>query len=226
MEYPMGGSEPEKKSVLRGTIAFGAGFTLVYFLYSLLDISLNLGRTFLDANNAFWRFPYLNPTALACGVGAVILGFVTNKRRAWLSALAGFVGYTLVYLALSFLRNPPLTAQPGWYYFLVAPSLYSVAAGLVVGCAIGYSQLGWKKTGRYALAGATGFTAGWVLDRLAAAAILQISPYDGYVVRVVVGSPWYFVYMLVPALIYGLAIGLALGIASASPGPKPQMAVA
>jgi hypothetical protein len=52
------------------------------------------------------------------------------------------------------------------------------------------------------------------LDRFAAAAILQISPYGGYIVRLVIGSPWYFVYMLIPGLLFGLSIGLALGAAA------------
>lgn len=224
MELQTGPLEPKSKSIRRGAIGFGVSFTFIYLLYSVLDSVLNFGQTFQEESLTIWRPLYLNPTALACGTGAIILGFAINKRRAWLSALFGFMGYTLVYITLSFLLSPPLTARPAWFHFLVAPLIYAAIAGAVVGCGIGYSQGGWKKTGRYALAGAVGFTIGWFLDRLAATAILHVSPYNGYVVSVVFGSFWYFVYILVPVLLYGLSIGLAMGAATASPGESRQTA--
>lgn len=223
MALQTGQREPKLKSILQGAIAFGVSFTLIYLLYSLLDSILNFGRTFQE-DITIWKTLYLNPTALACGIGAIILGFIINKRRAWISAILSSIGYTLVSLTLSFLLRPPLTAEPGWFYFLVAPLIYAAIAGTVVGGSIGFSQRGWGKTGWYALAGAIGFSVGWFLDRLVAAAILQISPYGGYIVRVVIGSPWYFGYLLVPVLLYGLSIGLAMGVVAAYSGEGKQIA--
>jgi hypothetical protein len=199
------------RSVKRGVFGFGIAFFTIYLIYCILDSLFNYGRTFAE-DITIWKTLYIHPTAMATGIGAAWLGILINKRDAYVSAIAGFLGYSLVSLAWHFFVAAPSTTSPQWdFYVLIAPLIEKGLEGIVVGIAIGVVQRGWKNSGWYAIAGTTGFINGWYINRVVAEIILIRSPLHGFISRVVVGSPLYFLYWLAPALLYGGVIGICLG---------------
>jgi len=197
--------------VIRDAFGFGIAFFFIYLIYCILDSLINSGRTFAE-DITIWKTLYIHPAALATGLGAALLGNLISKRHAFVFAIAGFFGYSLVSLAWHFFVAVPSTSPQTDFNVLVAPIIQQGLTGIVIGIAIGVVQRGWKNAGWYAIAGAFGFIIGWFIDRIVAEIILIRSPYHGYIARVVVGDPWYYLYWLVPAILFGGVIGLCLGV--------------
>jgi hypothetical protein len=205
-----------RKSTLRGMLIFGLSFMLITLVYSLIDTLLNHGHNLQEGISVF-RYLYIQPTALASGLGAAILGFAIGRKKAWLSALASFLGYNLFSVAWHFAIDLPFRAHPTGFYYLVVPFILQAIAGILVGGGIGYFQRGREYAARYAWYGALGFMAGWFIDRILASLLLTQFTLPYFTAEkfshMVIGSPWYFIYILAPTLAYGVIVGLALGMA-------------
>ena len=201
--------ETVRQSIGRAVLIFGACFALVYLVYALLDTLLNGGHL-LWQRDSLWNLLIIHPTAVASGLGVALLGRPSGWRRAWASALVVFLSYILFFRATRFIFSAPPTDIFG---YVVLPTLFQTVTGLIVGSLTGWIQRGRRSAGSYALAGALGFNLGWLVDRVSATGVLFLSPLQGYLSMLVVGSPWYFVYFFVPSLLYGLGVGLCLGVA-------------
>ena len=208
------------QSALRGALIFGASFFLIYLAYCLTDVLLNFGKTWDTATN-IWHIIYLYPTAVASGIGAILIGTGVNRWRVLGSAVACFIGYTLVAIF-----GAPLIALPPSAYkgvtLILFPAIFMALAGMVIGGGIGVTQQGWRQAGRYSLFGMAGFILGWFVDRTLAAAIV-LTFYDN-INQILIGSPVYFAYMLVPVLFYGSLVGLCLGMAAFNKADAPALA--
>jgi len=195
---------------LRGSFSYGIAFFSIYLVYCILDSLINSGRTFAE-DITIWKTLYIHPTALGTGLGAGLLGIFFSKRHAFVCAIAGFIGYSLVSLLWHFFVAVPPTSPHTNLDVVVAPFIQQGLTGIVIGIAIGVVLRGWKNAAWYAIAGAFGFIIGWFFNRILAEIILIRSPYHGHIARVVVGDPWYYLYWLVPAILYGCIFGLCLG---------------
>jgi hypothetical protein len=200
--------------IWRGVWGFGVAFGLVTLIFCVIDSMINSGRT-LGQGITIWNFLIIHPIALGSGLGAAILTHPIGKRSAWRSVFVGFFGYMLSLLLWRFLISNPLQSLlPKGFYTLFSPTIMISIAGFVIGCGIGFIQRGLPGWGWYAFAGAFGFMVGWLLDRVIAAYILYLSPYGGwYIAQMVIGSPWYFLYWIVPMILFGMFIGVCLGLA-------------
>ena len=209
--YP-GPARSFPQSVLRGLLGFGVSFLLFNLVYCFIDVLINSGKTMASFTN-IWNLFILHPTALASGVGAIILGTGCNRLRLYSSAIVSFLGFILVRTWGGFLIALPPSSYNSVTIF-VFPFLFMTLVGILIGGGIGLFQRGWHMVGRYAIAGMAGFVLGWFIDRVLAAEILIHSPFYGYIDQLVIGSPTYFVYMLVPTVFYGSSVGLCLGMAT------------
>jgi len=196
----------------RNSLSFAVAFVFLYLLYCLLDNFRN-PRLAIYQGNSVWSNLVIDPTVAALGVGALILGFKADRRRALFSALAVFLASLLFFrLWIWFLPLDKLiTFNPNVVTFFIY--LHEVCVGLITGAMIGYTQGDWKRTGWYALAGALGFTIGFLLMDIAGRTILALSPFGLNLPRLIVGSPWFYLYFMVPAFIQGLTLGLSIAFA-------------
>lgn len=207
------------QSALRGALSFGVSFFLISLAYCLTDVLINSGKTWDMATN-IWRIIHLSPTALASGIGAVLLGTGVNRRQVLGSAVACFIGYTLI----ATLGSPLIAKPPSAYNSVtiwVFPLIFMALAGMIVGGGIGIFQRGWRQAGRFALAGMAGFILGWFVNRILAGAIV-LTFYDN-INQILIGSSGYFAYMLAPVLFYGSLVGLCLGMAAYKKAEKPLL---
>jgi len=207
--------EPLSKSILRGIFSFGIGFTLIYLIYCLVDTFLNSGNT-LWQGNSIWNRLYIHPTALAYSFGAAIMGLKYSKRKAWLSALAAFIAYTLFFRIWASTYWAHRNSTPSNLEMLQIPIyFFETITGILVGGVIGLIHQGWKKAGWYALAGVIGFNLGWVVENPISIYLIVHSPYTGNLDHLVVGTTWYYMYFLIPVIIYGGIVGICMGIINA-----------
>lgn len=194
--------------ILRAMIAYGISFSLIYLLYCLIDTAVNSGKT-LWQMNSIWNVLYIHPSALGVAFGALIAGNWKNKRQGWGSAAAAFLGFTLLF-RLSRPTFMSTQTQPG---AAILQFVFLIILGMFVAGVIGFVQHGIKSVGRHAAAGAIGFVAGWLInDAVSIFIVKQASIVN--LNQLVVGSPVYFLYFLVPGLFYGAVIGLCLGTAA------------
>lgn len=156
----------------------------------------------------------------ALGLGALVVGFKADRRRALFSALAVFLACLLFFrLWIWFFPLDQLIAiNPKAVPFFL--SLHEAIVGLITGAIIGCVQEGWKKTVWFALAGALGFPIGFLIMDITGKSILALSPFGLNLPRLIVGSPWFYLYFIAPALIQGLALGVCIGLAGIISGRR------
>jgi hypothetical protein len=197
-------------SVMRWALWFAASFFAVYLAFALVDSLSNLGQTIGSAQSG-WTARVLHPTALGCGAAAFLLCRGAGSRRAVFAALAIYIAYMLVAII-----GYPLMhfTSGGFLEYMLYPFLYMACVGVLVGGGIGLFHPGRKQVSRFGLAGMAGFVLGWWVDRGISAYLIVHSQYHGYLSQLVLGSPLYFVYVLLPVILFGLLIGTFLGMAA------------
>ena len=205
-------SQPDLKQsyfgiILRSALGYGFGFALIYLLYCLIDTLLNFGNT-LWQGRSVWGLLYLHPSALAVALGTLLAGNWKNKRQGWGAAAAAFVGYTL-FFRISRLAVASLMTSID--YFLLQ-FVFLMLLGMIVAGGTGLIQHGKKSAGWYALAGGTGFNIGWLIDNDISQYILRQNMVN--LSQLVVGSPTYYLYFLLPSLFWGAVIGACIGMAA------------
>jgi hypothetical protein len=197
-------------SVWRSTIIFAASFFAVSLFFCLLDAFQHSGQTVSQFTSVWDRF-IVNPFTLEIALGAAVLVGAKKPLLALLAALGSSAGYLLVNRIGGQVMDRPDVGSP---ISLFAPFVYMAVLGAVIVGLLGLIQRGWRSVGTYALFGGLGFIAGWFGDRLVAALIISVSPFAGWLANLVIGSFWYFLYMLIPSLLLGAIVGLFIGLAS------------
>jgi hypothetical protein len=155
----------------------------------------------------------IDPTVLSLGLGVFFLGIKENQRKAIFFGIIVLLSSFLVFrmwiwlLPLDELMkfNPTIIA----FFF----PLHEALVGMIIGAIIGCMKAGWNKSRWYALAGAIGMTTGFLIMDIIGKTILRHSPFGTDISLLVVGSTWYYLYFIFPAMIQGLALGIFIGFA-------------
>ena len=159
--------------------------------------------------NSIWNVLIIHPSALGVAVGTWFAGNWLNRRQAWGSAAVAFLGYTLLFRIFRLVFASFQT--PNNDYLL--QFLFLTILGMIVAGMIGFIQGGIKSAGWHAVAGSIGFNIGWLInDSVSIYIIRQAMVVD--LSQLVVGSPTYYLYFVLPSLFFGAAIGACLGIAA------------
>ncbi len=179
----------------------------------MLDNLLNPGLLIWQGNS-IWTHAWIDPTVAAFGLGALIQGFRAGWRKAVICAIVIFLSSLLIFrLWIGVLPADKLPALSANLFPNFFPLLHEAIVGLIAGAILGYFRGGRAKIGWHALAGMVGFPIGFLLMDLAGRAILAGSPSGQNLTYLVVGSPWFYLYLIVPALIQGVTFGISLDLA-------------
>jgi hypothetical protein len=200
------------KSFFQSSLSFVAAFIIVYSFYSLLDTLINSGLTIWQGNS-IWSHAIIDPTVLSLGLGVFFLGIKENQSKSILFGIIVFLSSLLVFrlwiwlLPLDELMKFNPTIIP--FFF----PLHEALVGIIIGAIIGCMKAGWNKSIWYALAGAIGMTTGFLIMDIVGKTILTHSPFATGISLLVVGSTWYYLYFILPAMIQGLVLGIFIGFA-------------
>jgi hypothetical protein len=209
------------KSILRGIFSFSVGFGLIFFVYCLIDSLFNAGNTIFQGNSV-WNKLGNYPTGLAFGFGAALMGLRYGKRKIWLSALAASIAFIFFYKIWLVVYNAYLSsANLELADSSLVPFVFETIAGIIIGGIIGLIQHGWKKAGWFAMAGVIGFNLGWIIEDAVAQFLIYQSSYNPR--NLIVGDFWYFLYLVIPLILYGGIVGIVMGITSV--GVSRQMLI-
>jgi hypothetical protein len=213
-------SESLSKTFYRICLSFAVPFFLLYLLYTLVDSLRNPGQTISGGftysdwkGNIAWAHMFIDPTVIALGFSALIMGFKTGRRKAVYSGLMVFVANYLIFRLSFWFYTQDRMVTLGSYVSCFSIVFYAIIVGVITGAMIGYFQDGWKKIGWYAKAGALGFTVGFFIKMFMEGSILYLSPLGRLLGQLVIGTHQYYLFFLVPALLEGLAIGISMGLA-------------
>jgi hypothetical protein len=211
-KMPHNSLESFSKSFFQSSLSFVSAFIIVYSVYSLLDALINPGLT-LWQGNSIWSHAIIDPTVLSLGLGVFFLGIKENQRKAILFGIIVFLASLLIFrlwvwlLPLDELMkfNPIIIP----FFF----PLHEALVGIIIGAIIGCMKAGLNKSRWYALAGAIGMTTGFLIMDIVGKTILTHSPFSTDISLLVVGSTWFYLYFIFPAMIQGLTLGIFIGFA-------------
>jgi hypothetical protein len=205
-------SDSVLKSLFQSCFSFSTAFVIVYSIYCLLDTVINSGLSIWQGNS-LWSHSIIDPTVASLGLGAFFLGIQTDRHKA--ASLGIFVFLSSLFVFRLWIWILPLDKLQQFDPIIIPFffPLHEALVGLVIGAIIGWIQGGWIKSGWYALAGAIGMTTGFLIMDIAGKNILSHSPFAMDIFRLVVGSIWYYLYIIFPVMIQGITLGLFIGLA-------------
>ncbi len=200
------------KAIFQCTLSFALAYILVYTIYSLLGHLANSGFA-LGQGNSIWSHAVIDPTVASLGLGTFFLLIPKDRGKAIFAGVIAFLSSLAIFRLWNWFLplNKLLTFDPK--IFLLFFPLHEAVVGLFIGAIIGCIHASRGKLGWYALAGSIGMTVGFLIMDIAGKKILAFSPYASDIGSLIIGSPWYYLYFIFPAMIQGLALGISFGFA-------------
>lgn len=200
------------KSFFQSFLSFVTAFVMVYSVYSLLDTLMNSGLTIWQGNSV-WSHAIIDPTVLSLGLGVFLLGIIENKDKAIPFGIIVLLFSLLIFRLWNWLLPLDTLMKFNPIIIPIFFPLHEALVGIIIGAIIGCMQAGWKTSGWYALAGAISMTTGFLIMDIVGQSILIHSPFVSDISLLVVGSTWYYLYFIIPAMIQGLILGIFIGFA-------------